>query len=175
MPAWAFETGHLDSRFGGRSFGHRGHAPRAGLHGRSEASDLVVAALQDTGLKFGTDGRVPSLWGYLRTTQAVVPPAGTRRGDVLFFQTRGFGGDCDVPDHVAIVAANDGRGRIEFVDAREGQVRRSFVDPDHPQLRRDRDGQIHNTYLRPKKIGDAEDTPTYAGEMVCAAVHLKPR
>jgi hypothetical protein len=144
------------------------------MQGRSEASDLVVTVLQDNGLRFGTDGSVAALWGYLRTSHTAVSPSDTQSGDVLFFQTRApVGRGCDAPDHVAIVAAVEDDGRIRFAEARDGEIRQSFVDPLYPGLRRDAGGRVLNTFLRPKHIGDPDDSALLAGEMLCAAV--RPR
>jgi hypothetical protein len=168
LPAWVFESGRPRAK------------PRGGIRGRSEASDFVVAALQDEGLRFGTDGSVASLWGYLRASHTALPPAASRPGDVLFFQTRAPmpvtprpTDVCNDPDHVALVSAVDGSGRISFVEARDGEIHRSYVDPERPQTRRDESGRILNTFLRPKRVGESGDTPNFAGEMVCAAV--RPR
>ncbi len=174
MPDWVFQASHARPS----TPPPRQARPRGGIRGRSEASDFVVAALQDTGLRFGTDGTVPALWGYLANTHTPVTPSATRPGDVLFFQTREpvtthRHGACDAPDHVAIVSTVDPDGRIGFVEARGRQVRRSYVDPERPRLRRDDGGRVLNSFLRPKRIGDPADAPTFAGEMLCAAV--RPR
>jgi hypothetical protein len=154
--------------------------PRGGIRGRSEASDFVVAALQDEGLRFGTDGSVASLWSYLRGSHTPLAPAASRPGDVLFFQTSaappvtpGGTGFCSAPDRVALVSAVEGSGRIAFVEARDGEIRRSYVDPQRPQTRRDESGRVLNSFLRPKQPGEPNDGPNFAGEMVCAAV--RPR
>lgn len=178
LPAWAFE-----SRFSDRRGTHLTSArpkPRGGVRGRSEASDFVVAALQESGLRFGTDGSVAALWGYLRTSHTPLPPTASRPGDVLFFQsgaampsTSPAAGTCTEPDHVAIVSGVDGDGRISFVEARDGEIRRSYANPEQPQRRRDDAGRVLNTVLRPKRVGDPPETPNYAGEMACAAV--RPR
>lgn len=173
LPAWALQPS-------------RPHAPpvtprpRGGIRGRSEASDFVVAALQQTGLRFGTDGSVQALWGYLRTTHTALAPNASRPGDVVFFQTHAPlpaaitpAQACDAPDHVGIVADVDGDGRIVFVEARNGAVLRSFADPERPQERRDESGRVLNTFLRPKRTDDPDNTPNFAGEMLCAAV--RPR
>ena len=178
LPAWVFESGQsTKSKWSGRHI-----RPRDGIRGRSDASDLVVTALQETGLRFATDGSVGALWGYLRTSHKAVSPADTRLGDVLFFQTRAQTGTrdgrgCDSPDHVAIVDAVDRDGRIRFAEARDGEIRQSFVDPMYPDLRRDDQGRVLNSFLRPKRIGDPDDGALLAGEMLCAAVRpaIRPR
>jgi hypothetical protein len=153
--------------------------PRGGIRGRSEASDFVVTALQETGLRFGTDGSVESLWDYLRTSHRVVSPLDAHPGDVLFFQTSQASAApkirsaCEEPSHAGIVASRDGDGRIAFVEVRDGIFNRSYVDPLRPQLRRDPEGRIHNTFLRQKKRGDRPDSPNFAGEMLCGVA--RPR
>ena len=180
LPSWVFASARAPSRGGASA--HKGFTrpmprPRGGLQGRSEASDLVVAALQSSGLKFGTDGTVTSLWEYLRASHRSISPTVSQTGDVLFFQTqvplaptwRPDDG-CPEPDHVGIVSAVDRDGRISFVEARDGRVRRSYADPRRSWLRRDADGRVVNTFLRIKTPADPPGTPSFAGEMVCAAV-----
>lgn len=92
----------------------------------------------------------------------------------MFFRTRAPGPDaCDDPDHAGLVAAVESDGRIDFVEAHGGTIRRSYVDPQRPRERRDESGRVLNSFLRPRKFGDPEDTPTFAGEMLCAVV--RPR
>jgi hypothetical protein len=168
LPAWAMVAED------GRRSGPRPPRPRGGIRGQSEASDLVVAALQEYGLRFGTDGRVRSLWGYLRDSHRKVAPQDALPGDVVFFRTRAPGSAaCDDPDHAGLVAAVETDGRIDFVEARGGLIRRSYVDPQRPRDRRDESGRVLNSFLRPRKVGDPDDTPTFAGEMLCAVV--RPR
>ena len=165
LPAWALDPDH------GGSPHPRPPRPRGGMRGHSEASDLVVAALQEYGLRFGTDGRVRSLWGYLRDGHRRVAPQSALPGDVVFFRTRAPGpAACDDPDHAGLVAAVETDGRIDFMEARGGQLRRSYVDPQRPHDRRDENGRVLNSFLHPRKFGDPEDTPTFAGEMLCAVV-----
>lgn len=168
LPVWA-----LDPEHGGRP-GARAPRPRGGLRGQDESSDLVVAVLQDSGLRFGTDGRVRSLWGYLRDSHRKVSPERAQPGDVVFFRTRAPGNDaCDDPDHAGLVAAVETDGRIDFVEAHGGTIRRSYVDPLRPRVRRDESGRVLNSFLRPRKFGDPDDSPTFAGEMLCAVVRPK--
>lgn len=180
LPAWVLASARTPSS--GAASAHKGFTrpsprPRGGLQGRSEASDLVVAALQSSGLKFGTDGTVTSLWEYLRASHRSISPAVSQTGDVLFFQTQvprspnwRPGDGCQEPDHVGIVSAVERDGRISFVEARDGTVRRSYADPRRSWLRRDADGRVVNTFLRTKHPTDPPGTPSFAGEMVCAAV-----
>lgn len=179
-PAWVFASTRAPSSGGASA--HQGSPrpiprPRGGLQGRSEASDLVVAALQSSGLKFGTDGTVTSLWEYLRASHRPISPTVSQTGDVLFFQTQVplaptwlLDDGCQEPDHVGIVSAVERDGRISFVEARDGRVRRSYADPRRSWLRRDADGRVVNTFLRIKHPSDPPGTPSFAGEMVCAAV-----
>ena len=189
LPAWVFQAG----RSSGGDWPRKGlaprlPAPRGGIRGKSESSDFVVAALQGTGLRFGTDGTVPALWGYLKTSHLALSPIAVRPGDVLFFQTLAVPTPapppsaltfilppdaCGSTDHVGIVSAVDDDGRIAFIEAREGKVRRSYADPRRPRLRRDGMGRIVNSFLRPKRVGDPIDAPNFAGEMLCGAA--RPR
>jgi hypothetical protein len=168
LPAWIFESSRNDRSVTSRPK----FVPAAGMRGQSEASDFVVTALQDTGLRFGTDGTIASLWGYLHTSHDAVRPRMVETGDVLLFQTHVPVEDgCRAPDHAGIVSTVDRDGRITFYEARDGRVRRSYVDPSRPRLRRDRSGRLLNTFLRPKQIGDPVEDPIFAGEMLCAAIH----
>ena len=38
---------------------------------------------------------------------------------------------------------------------------------------RDESGRVLNSFLRPRKFGDPDDSPTFAGEMLCAVVRPK--
>jgi hypothetical protein len=184
LPAWVFQSSRTTTDAGSeharpsrRSSPPR---PRGGIRGVSPASDFVVAALQGAGFRFGTDGTIPSLWGYLRTSQVVIPASEAAAGDVIFFRVRPPSDDrarrsCADPDHAGIVSAVERDGRITFVEAREGAVRTSYLDLRRPRLRRDMEGRVHNTFLHPKTIDDPPDTPNLAGETFCAAVRLGPR
>jgi hypothetical protein len=150
---------------------------RAGSRARrpaaTQAADLVAASLEDRGLRFGTDGSVAALWGYLRSSHEVVAPTDARAGDVLFFETAARpAGACSAPDHTGIVTEAQPDGRLGFVEARDGRVRRSFVDPLRPGLRRDQEGRIRNTFLRPKRPDDPPGLPLFAGEMLCAVARI---
>ena len=160
LPEWVFVAGHID------------HArPRGGIRGRSEASDFVVAALQQAGLRFGTDGTVPSLWQYLKTSHPEVPAHAARPGDVLVFRVAPVAGrdenPCETPDDVAIVSEVDESGRISFVEARHGRTVFNYLDPLHPRTRRDDGGQVRNSFLRVAHAGDPVAAPLLAGEMLC--------
>ncbi|HEY2730873.1 MAG TPA: CHAP domain-containing protein [Polyangia bacterium] len=143
-------------------------------HGRAdESAALVERALHQAGLRFGTDGSVRALWGYMRTSHEVIAPAEALPGDVLFFDTQGTGPDVDCADHAGIVESVDEDGRLGFVEARDGQVRHSFVDPERPALRRGEHAQILNSFLRPKRITDPPEARYFAGEMLCAVSRVR--
>jgi hypothetical protein len=143
---------------------------------RDEGAELVVRALRDGGLHFGTDGSTRALWEYLRIAHRTVAPAEARAGDVLFFDTRAGDAapDCDdVTDHAGLVEAVEPDGRIVFVEARGGHVRRSVVDPVHPTLRRNARGDIANTFLRAKQVADPPDARYFAGQMLCGIARVE--
>ena len=160
LPDWVFMAGHSDHP-----------RPRAGIRGRSESSDFVVAALQQAGLRFGTDGTVPALWQYLKNAHPEIPARAARPGDVLVFRVAPVAGrdedPCDSPDDVAIVSEVDGSGRISFVEARHGRTVFNYLDPLHPRTRRDDGGQVRNSFLRVAHPGDPVTAPLLAGEMLC--------
>jgi hypothetical protein len=135
-----------------------------------EGSRFVERALQHDGLRFGTDGSTRALWRYLRISHSVVSPQEARPGDVVFFATAA-GGDspsCDVAaDHAGLVTEAEPGGRLTFVEARGGRIRTSFVDPSHPNWRRGPDGQVVNTFVRAKAVGDPPGTRYFAGELLC--------
>jgi hypothetical protein len=159
LPDWVFVAGRTEHP-----------RPRAGIRGRSESSDFVVAALQGAGLRFGTDGTVPSLWQYLRNAHPAVPATEAQPGDILIFRVAPLmtGEDpCDRPDDVAIVSGVDGSGRIAFVEPRHGRTVLNYLDPLHPRTRRDEEGQLRNSFLRTAHPGDPLSAPLLAGEMLC--------
>jgi hypothetical protein len=133
------------------------------------AAALVERALHARGLRFGTDGTVGALHGYLESTGRAVPPGRARAGDVLFFDMNGAG----CADHAGLVEAVDLDGRIAFREARQGQVLRSYVHAGTPDTRRDPKGRILNTFLRPKRIEDPPATRYFAGQMLCGV--FRPR
>lgn len=160
LPEWVFAAGHSDHP-----------RPRAGIRGRSESSDFVVAALQQAGLRFGTDGTVPALWQYLKSAHPEIPAVAARPGDVLVFRVAPLSAreenPCDTPDDVAIVSEVDGSGRISFVEARHGRTVFNYLDPQHPRTRRDDGGQVRNSFLRAAHPDDPVAAPLLAGEMLC--------
>jgi hypothetical protein len=176
LPAWVEAAAHAPVEPVGGVVTHapRAPAPRAGIAGREPAADLVVAALQGEGARFGTDGSVASLWGYLGSSWAHrrVNPSAVQPGDVLFFQRfPDHRRDCDAPDHVGLVVDSAPDGRVTFLEARGGVTRRSYVDPRMPETRRDERGAIRNSFLRPRRPSDTPAAPLLAGEMLCAAIH----
>jgi hypothetical protein len=150
--------------------GHRASAHRRA--GGDESAALVERRLHVLGFRFGTDGSVPALWGYLRSAHRLIPAPEARAGDVLLFDTRGSDPQPRCADHAALVESV-ADGRITFVEARDGRVRRSVVDPGHPTLRRDARGRIVNSFLRPKAIEDPPGARYFAGDMLCAVVRLR--
>ena len=158
LPASVFRASRFDTH-GARHPSRRARA--------DESAALVERALHQAGLRFGTDGSVRALWGYMRTSHEVIAPAEALPGDVLFFDTQGTGPVVDCADHAGIVESVDEDGRLGFVEARDGQVRHSFVDPARPALRRGEHAQILNSFLRPKRITDPPEARYFAGEMLC--------
>jgi hypothetical protein len=163
LPASVFHAARYESRGG-----HHARRPRG-----DESAALVERALHEAGLRFGTDGSVRALWGYVRTSQEVVSAADARPGDLLFFDVRGTGDAPDCADHAGIVESVDGDGRIAFVEARGGEVRHSFVDPAHPTTRRGEHAQILNTFLRAKLVSDPPEARYFAGEMLCGVARVR--
>jgi hypothetical protein len=138
-----------------------------------EGAAFVERALHDAGLRFGTDGSVRALWGYLRTAHRVVGAADARPGDILLFDTRGAAPAPECADRAGIVESVGAGGRITFVEARGGHIRRSFVDPAHPSSRRDARGEILNSFLRPIRIDDPPGARYFAGEMLCGVARTR--
>jgi len=164
LPASVFRSARFES--------HASHA-RARAHG-DESAALVERALHERGLRFGTDGSVRALFGYVRATHELVAASDARPGDVLFFDTRGTGETPSCADHAGLVEAVEG-GRVAFVEARDGHVRHSFVDPAHPTERRDPADRIVNSFLRPKRPSDPPEARYYAGEMLCGVGRVTAR
>lgn len=176
LPDWVEAAAHapVDAVGGGITRAPKLPTPRAGGAGREPAADLVVAALQGEGARFGTDGSVGALWGYLGGSHghSRVDPAAVEPGDVLFFQRYpDRRRDCDSPDHVGLVVDAAADGRLTFLEERGGLMRRSYVDPRRPETRRDDRGTIRNSFLRARRLSDGDDAPLLAGEMLCATVH----
>ncbi|HVZ74370.1 MAG TPA: CHAP domain-containing protein [Polyangia bacterium] len=142
-------------------------------HHGDESALLVERHLHAAGLRFGTDGTARALWGYMRTSHRVVDAADARPGDVVFFDTRGTSEELACADHAGVVESVDRDGRIGFVEARGGEVRHSFVDPGRPTLRRGESGQVLNTFLRPKLVGDPDGARYFAGEMLCGVARAE--
>jgi hypothetical protein len=166
FPASVFQGTRIESR----AARHGAHHARG-----DESAALVERALHEAGLRFGTDGSVRALWGYMRTAHEVVAPTEARAGDIVFFDTHGTDETPECADHAGVVESVDDDGRVAFVEARGGELRHSFVDPRRPTLRRDERGQILNSFLRPKLISDPPDARYYAGEMLCGVTRVVRR
>ena len=149
-------------RFQAKRSGRAAPRPRAGAEVEASAA-LVERRLNVLGYRFGTDGTVPALWGYMRAAHHVIPVGEVRPGDVLFFDTRGVGPQPTCADHVALAEAVGPDGRITFVEARGGHVRRSVVDPGHPALRRDARGRITEQLPAPDGHGRPAGQPLLRG------------
>ena len=163
LPASVFHSARYETRPG-----RHAHRPRG-----DESAALVERSLHEAGLRFGTDGSVRALWGYMRTSHEIVAASDARPGDVLFFDTRGTEEALDCADHAGIVETVDGDGRVGFVEARGGELRHSFVDPAHPTTRRGAHAQILNTFLRPKLVTDPPEARYFAGEMLCGIARAR--
>ena len=148
----------------------RARAPRPAPHAVPAAA-LVERALFQRGFRFGTDGTVAALRGYLADNGRPVPPGQARPGDVVFFDL-GTGG-CQ--DHVGLAESVDPDGRITFRELRDGQVRTSYVHAGEPCARRDGQGRILNSFLRPKRPDDPPATRYFAGELLCAVLRPQRR
>jgi hypothetical protein len=129
---------------------------------------FVERSLHDRGLRFGTDGSVGALYGYLRDRYETVAPALARPGDVIFFDLDGTG----CASHAGLVESVEPGGRITFRERRDGEVRRSYVCSDSPRTRRDPQGRILNTFLRPRRLEDPPGVHYFSGEMLCAVVRV---
>jgi hypothetical protein len=166
LPASVFRAARYETH-GGRAASRRARG--------DESAALVERSLHHAGFRFGTDGSVRALWGYMRTSHEIIAAVDARPGDVLFFDMRGMGAVPDCADHAGIVESVDGDGRLGFVEARDGQIRHSFVDPARPTVRRDDNAQILNSFLRPKRVSDPPEARYFAGEMLCAVGRVTSR
>jgi hypothetical protein len=160
------------SVFHGARFEVRGHHAAHRARG-DESAALVERSLHEAGLRFGTDGSVRALWGYMRTSHELVAAAEARPGDILFFDTRGTEELPSCADHAGIVESVDGDGRLGFVEARDGQIHHSFVDPSRPTTRRSEPDRILNSFLRPKRVSDPPEARYFAGEMLCGVARVR--
>jgi len=132
--------------------------------------EIVERALRERGLRFGTDGTPESLYAYVRISHELVPAAQARPGDIVFFDM----GEHGCGEHLGLIEAVEGEGRITFRESRAGIVRRSFVHPGAPRVRRDADGRVLNTFLRPRRMEDPPEARYFAGEMLCAVGRVRP-
>jgi hypothetical protein len=165
-----------------RSARHTGHAPAPrggaamGNAEEDESAAVIVERLHAAGFHFGTDGSPGALWGYLRTAHQTIPADEAGAGDIVFFDTRSRDDDARAcGDRVGVVERVDVGGRLTFVETRAGQPMRGYVDPREPLARRSDDGQVLNSFLRPKKIGDPPGTRHFAGEMLCGVARVRWR
>jgi hypothetical protein len=141
-----------------------------------DGARFVTRALQRAGLRFGTDGSVAALYGYMSTAQTLVAPADARPGDVVFFDVSGVAPELACADHAGVVErVEPDDGVIVFLEARGGRVRESFVDARQPALRRDGRGRIHNSFLRPMRPDDPPGARHFAGQMLCALARVTHR
>jgi hypothetical protein len=138
---------------------------------------VVVGQIQGAGYHFGTDGSPGALWGYMRTSHRLVDPEEARPGDVLFFDTRRRADDGapSCADRVALVESVESDGRITYIELRGGRYQRGYLHPRFPLRRRDERGEVINSFLRPKHIGDADGTRYFAGEMLCGVARIRRR
>lgn len=165
LPASVFQAARLEAR------GAVPFPPGAG----DEGAALVAQALHDAGLRFGTDGSVRALWGYLRLSHEVISAERARPGDILFFDTRGAGSEPECADHAGIVESVAADGQITFLEARGRQRRHSFVNPARPTERRNAAGEIANSFLRAKAMSDPPGSRYFAGEMLCGVARVTHR
>jgi hypothetical protein len=142
-----------------------------------ESAALVVGRIQAAGYRFGTDGSAGALWGYMRTSHQLISAEQARPGDVVFFDTRSreIDGPPACADRLGVVERVDPDGRITFLEVRGGRYQRGYVTPHLPASRRDERGEVINTFLRPKRISDADGTRYFAGEMLCGVARVRAR
>ena len=163
-----------------RSSRHVSHPTVQGLRAeprRDEGASGIVERLHEAGFHFGTDGTAAALWGYMRTSHQIIRPDEAAAGDIIFFDTltRDGGDQRACGDRVGVIERVDPDGRITFSEASGGEIRRSYVDPRAPLRRRDDGGEVLNSFLRPKKIGDPDGTRHFAGEMLCGVARVRWR
>ena len=160
-----------------RSARHVGR-PAASARGAQvdEGAAVIVDQLHSAGFHFGTDGTPGALWGYLRTAHERVTPDEARAGDIIFFDTRSReDADLTCADRAGVIERVDPGGRITFLEARAGLMRRGYVDPRSPLQRRNGRGEILNSFMRPKRLGDPDGTRYFAGEMLCGVARMRSR
>ena len=139
-------------------------------HNKRSPAGLAEESLHSRGFRFGTDGSVGALLAYAQGEFDRIPPEQARDGDLVFFDTgTGCGG------HVGVAETAEASGRIGFREWRGGSSRHSFATPRAPIYRRDEHGRILNTFLRPKRMDDPEDTRYFAGDMLCAAFRVEAK
>ena len=134
---------------------------------RKIAANPVEESLHGRGFRFGTDGSAPALFAFVREQFPEISAHNASAGDVIFFD---IGAGCG--SHAGLVETVEPAGRIGFRERRDGDIRHSYVTPREPLVRRDGQGRILNTFLRPKRVDDAPETPYFASEMLCAAYRV---
>jgi hypothetical protein len=125
------------------------------------AGELALRELRSQGVRLRAEEKPESIYAVMKEEARLVPVPDVRPGDLVFFD---LGGGCG--EHVGIVEAVEAGGRVQFREARAGVVRVSYLHPGQPGVRRDR-GRLVNTFLRPKRKGDAPATRYHAGELLC--------
>jgi hypothetical protein len=151
-----------------RGTGHRAAEPRPSVPGPTE---LVERSLNRAGVRFGTDGTVASLHAYMSERHEPVAAARAKPGDVVFFNLSADHDGCG--EHVGLVEAVDGDGRLTFRESRGGSIRKSYLNVQEPGTRRDPSGRVLNTFLRSKRADDPAGARYFAGEMVCDVRRVK--
>jgi hypothetical protein len=144
-------------------------------HGGDDDARFVTRSLQRAGVRFGTDGSMAALFGYMSATQTLVAPAEAHPGDVVFFDVSGVAPELACADHAGVVERVEPDGVIVFLEARGGRVRESFVDARQPAVRRDGLGRIRNSFLRPMRPDDPPGARHFAGQMLCALARVTHR
>ena len=140
---------------------------------------LAERALHDAGLRFGTDGSTRALWGYLRLSHDLVPPAERPPGRRRCSSTRARPATASPTATTPPTTSAWSRrvapdGRIVFVEARGGRVRAASSTPRARRLRRNAGGDIANSFLRAKAVDDPPGARYFAGEMLCGVARPGP-
>jgi len=113
------------------------------------------------------DGAALAAWAGAHAS--VIEPPSARPGDLLAFDRAIAGKPASV---WAVVLGRDDRGVVEMVYVAGGVVRRGFLDPALPHVARDKQGQVHNSYLRHGKDWPPKGTRYLTGELLAAVYRL---